>query len=403
MHAILIALSAALFAAVAAPAYALETPKLKPAAQFLGPLMQGSNYKVKPQARTDGIMRIFDVETSYGPFQFSGVDFTVMRLRELEAVAALEKMSQSESFMKALGQAAFAPIQFGANLITNPVGTIQGSMSGVGNMLDRATSGLANTGVNRDPFFESLLGVSDTQRQLAVELGVDPYSDFPPLAARLKQMASAMAGGKLPVKVGLSLVPGGVGLAVSSASTIDSVKDTLRDKTAAQVVSDVRGILQPLGVSEETCNLLFKNPHYTPTDLLLMARALQRINTSNTEFYVAYAAAAGGRDEAFYQRRRAELLASRRGEIGGIDTFFSTKGQVLTLTPDNVVVAAFPFDDFAWTATPERAFKAATADLRQGDTAKFSRVFATSGAVTPMATAELQKLGWKVVKLKPVR
>ncbi|MBV9557836.1 MAG: hypothetical protein JO254_12225 [Pseudolabrys sp.] len=403
MKAIRTALAVAVIAAVAPSAYALEAPKLKPAAQFLGPLMQGSNYKVKPQARTDGIMRIFDVETPYGQFTFSGVDFTIMRLREIEAAGAIDKMSKSEGFMKALGQAAFAPIQFGANLITNPVGTIQGSMSGVGNMLDRASSSLANPGVNRDPFFESLLGVTDTQRQLAVELGVDPYSDFPPLADRLKQMASAMASGKLPVKVGLSLVPGGIGIAVSSASTIDSVKDTLRDKTAAQVVSDVRGILHSLDVSDEASSLLFKNRHYTPTDLLLMARALQRIKTSNTEIYIAHAAAADGRDEAFYQRRRAELLAARRGEIGGIDTFFQTKGQVLTLTPGNTVVAAFPFDDFAWTATPERAFTAATADLRQGDTAKFPRVFATSGAVTPTATAELQKLGWKVVKLKPVR
>ncbi len=305
--------------------------------------------------------------------------------------------------MKALGQAAFAPIQFGASLITNPIGTIKGSMTGVANMLDRAGSGLANNDAGRDPFFESLLGVSDTQRQLAVELGVDPYSDFPPLADRLKQMAGAMAGGKLPVKVGLSLVPGGVGIAVSSVSTIDSVKDTLRDKTAAQVISEVRGNLQSLGVSDEACNHLFRNRNYTPADLLLMSRALVRIKASNTEIYISHAAAAAARDEAFYQRRRVELLAARRGELGGIDTFFQTKGQVLTLTPGNVVVAAFPFDDFAWTETPQRAFNGATADLRQGDTAKSPRVFATSGEVTPTATAELQKLGWKVVKLKPAR
>ncbi|MBV8791153.1 MAG: hypothetical protein JO237_03785 [Pseudolabrys sp.] len=396
------ALAAAVTLAASA-AFALEAPKNKPASEFLGPLVQGTNYKVAPQARTDGIMRIFDVDTPYGKFQFNGVDFTKMRLRELEAVAALEKMSKSEAFVKALGQAAIAPVQFGANLIIHPVDTIKGSMTGVANMLDRAGSGLANSSVDRDTALESLLGVSDTQRQLAIELGVDPYTDLPPLAEHLRQMANAMAGGKLPVKVGLSLVPGGVGIAVSSVSTVEGVKDTLRDKTAAQVLTEVRRIMLSLNVSDDTTDLLFKNRNFTPADLLVTARALERIKADNTDGYVALAAAAATRDEAFYQRRRAELLAARRGGIGGITTFFTSRNQVLTLSDSQTAVAAFPFDDLAWTETPEHAFLAATADLKQGDTAKFPRVFATSGEVSPMATAELQKLGWRIVKLKPVR
>ena len=71
-------------------------------------------------------------------------------------------------------------------------------------MLDRVGAGLSNTRADRDNVMESLLGVSDTQRQLAVELDVDPYTDFPPLAERLKQMAGAMAGGGLPVRAGLA-------------------------------------------------------------------------------------------------------------------------------------------------------------------------------------------------------
>jgi hypothetical protein len=30
-------------------------------------------------------------------------------------------------------------------------------------------------------------------------------------------------------------------------------------------------------------------------------------------------------------------------------------------------------------------------------------VFATTGQVTPVAAAEIKKLGWKIVQLKPVR
>src|SRR5215467_2770801 len=231
---------------------ALELPKPQPVEKYLGKATACSNYTVAPIVRSDGVMRIFDVDTPYGKFAFDGVEFTKLRLHELDAVAALEKMSQSEAFGQAFGRAALGPIKFGAELITNPANTVERSLSGIGNMFDRVGAGLSNTRADRDNFMESLLGVTDTQRELAVTLDVDPYTDFPPLAQRLKAMASAMAGGGLPVRAGLSAVPGGIGIAVSSVATVSSAKDLLRDKTAAQILVEVRSILMKLGVSEES-------------------------------------------------------------------------------------------------------------------------------------------------------
>jgi len=190
-----------------AAAAVIEAPKPQTAQKYLGTKVSGSNYTVKPTVRSDGVMRIFEVDTSYGKFTFDGVEFTKLRLHELEAAAAIEKMSQSEAFGQAFGRAAFGPIKFGADLLTKPADTVERSLSGIGNMLDRVGAGLSNTRADRDNMMESLLGVSDTQRQLAVDLDVDPYSDFPPLAERLKQMAGAMAGGGLPSAPGLHSFP----------------------------------------------------------------------------------------------------------------------------------------------------------------------------------------------------
>ena len=190
-----------------AAAAVIEAPKAQTAQKYLGAKVSGPNYTVKPTVRSDGVMRIFEVDTSYGKFTFDGVEFTKLRLHELEAAAAIEKMSQSEAFGQAFGRAALGPIKFGADLITKPADTVERSLSGIGNMLDRVGAGLSNTRADRDNVMESLLGVSDTQRQLAVELDVDPYTDFPPLAERLKQMAGAMAGGGLPVRAGLASFP----------------------------------------------------------------------------------------------------------------------------------------------------------------------------------------------------
>src|SRR4051812_37119115 len=77
----------------ASPA-ALEVPKPDSAAKYLGAAMTGPNYTVAPATRSDGIMRIFRVDTAYGHYDFDGVEFTKLRLRELAATAALEKMSK---------------------------------------------------------------------------------------------------------------------------------------------------------------------------------------------------------------------------------------------------------------------------------------------------------------------
>src|SRR5499427_5280774 len=235
---------------------ALELPKPQPVEKYLGKSAVGANYTVEPIVRSDGVMRIFDVDTPYGKFAFDGVEFTKLRLHELDAVAAIEKMSQTDAFGQAFGRAALGPIKFGADLITKPADTVERSLSGIGNMFDRIGAGLSNTRADRDNLVESLLGVSDTQRELAVELDVDPYTDFPPLAQRLKQMAAAMASGGLPVRAGLAMVPGGVGIAVSSVATVSSAKNMLRDRSAAQVIVEVRSILLRLDVPNENVSRL---------------------------------------------------------------------------------------------------------------------------------------------------
>jgi len=386
--------------ALSATAAALELPKPEPAEKFLGNEVVGENYKVKPMVRSDGVMRIFDVDTSYGEFAFDGIEFAKLRLHELKAAAAIEKMSQSDEFGKAFGKAALGPIKFGADLITNPAGTVERSISGIGNMFDRVGAGLSNSRADRDSVLDSLLGVSDTQRELAVALDVDPYTDFPPLAQRLKQMAGAMAGGSLPIRAGLSAIPGGVGIAVSSVSSVSIAKDTLRDKSAAQIIVEVRGILLGLQIEQANIDRLLENRNYTPADLLIMALALKKLNAENTDVFIEKAAGAGARNYAFYFRRRAQTLAGRSNELGGIASFVMVAGQPINIARNGNVVAAFTFDDIVWTEVQSRTFTGATAEIHRMKPGA-TPVLASSGAVTPMAQAEIGKLGWKIIRLKP--
>jgi hypothetical protein len=379
---------------------ALELPKPEPVAKYLGKAATGPNYTVQPLVRSDGVMRIFDVDTPYGQFAFDGIEFAKLRIHELNAIAALEKMSQSEEFGKAFGRTALAPIKFGADLITNPAGTVERSLSGIGNMFDRFGAGLSNNRADRDGLVDSLLGVSDMQRELAVDLDVDPYTDFAPLAQKLKDMAGVMAGGTLPIKAALSFVPGGIGIAVSSVATVSDARDTLRSKTAAQVIAETRANLLGLGIPDETVSRLVENRNYTPADLLIMSLALKKLNAENTTAFVDHVAGASTRNVAFYHRRRAQILAARSSELGGLVSFVTFGGQPINLARNGNVVAAFTVDDIAWTEVQQRTFIAATSEMQRMKPGAVP-VLATTGAVTPMAAAEIGQRGWKIVHIKP--
>jgi hypothetical protein len=397
---IAVALGCLAAGSVFAPLAAFEIPQERSAATYLGALTEGNNYHVAARVRSDGNMLIFVVDTKYGKFQVDGVELTKVFIQELRALDALEKISQSDTFVQSLGRSATAPIRYGANLIVNPAGTVRDSLSGVANMFDRASASLADPNADRATTADSLLGIDDARRELAVSLGVDPYTNFPPLAQKLTDVASATAAGGLSVKAALAVIPGGVAvIAVSSVATIQSVSDTLRDKTSAQIVQEVKSTLLQLNVAPDTVARFVTNRAFTPADLLMTSRALARLNANNTQAFIDRAAATTSRSVAFFERRRAELLSERSRELGGVANFINVGGFALNRNRAGNVVALFPCDDIAWTAITEKAATAITNDLpRDGDVAR-KPILATNGAITPMASGEFKKLGWQVVHI----
>jgi hypothetical protein len=384
-----------------APLAAYEIPKERSAATYLGAFTEGNNYHVAAKVRSDGNMLIFIVDTKYGKFQVDGVELTKVFIQELRALDALEKISQSDTFMQSLGRSATAPIRYGANLIVNPAGTVRDSFSGVANMFDRAGASLSDPKADRATTVDSLLGIDDKRRELAVRLGVDPYTNFPPLAQKLTDVASATAAGGLTVTAALAFIPGGLAvMALSYVSTIEAVSETLRDKTSAQIVQEVKTTLLQLGVSPDAVARFVTNRAFTPADLLLISRALARLNAANTQAFIDRAADANSRSVGFFERRRAELLAERGQEVGGIADFINVAGFAVNRTRAGNVVALFPCDEIAWTPITERAVSAITHDLPRDGAVARKPILATNGGVTPMATHEFQKLGWQVVHLK---
>ena len=372
-----------------------EQPPLDDAATLLGARAAGSNFRVANPVQSDGLLHIYEIETPYGPLRVEGDSVLQVRLSELAAITALEKLEATKQFADGLKAAAARPVEFVGDAIDDPVGTLKGTVSGVGRLFKRTASGVRNIGKGQDNVADSLLGVSAAKREIAMNLGVDPYADFKPLADHLERAARAAALGGLTVRGALALIPGGAVAAVSSVSTMSSVADLVRSRTPSELRDINRTRLESAGVSTSTIDLFLDNQAYTPTDQTIFAEAISSLGSiGHVELFVARAAAAGSRDIAIFQRRRAELLSRYNTTVTPLQDFVLVLGIPLTSTKDGRMIALFPFDLVAWTDMTGGLVEALAADLKNDVPAEL----VITGSATPLARSQLMQLGWTLTE-----
>lgn len=392
-------------AAMLLPAGLLSAAELEDGAAIsakaaLGDAASGVNYRVQDAVATDGLLRIYVLETSYGTFTIYGDAMLLQRRRELAALAVLEKQSRTQAFGNAVLRAGKAPVEFAGDLIAKPEDTIKRTVSGIGAVFDRVASGLENVGKKSpDNTVNAVLGVSAAKRKIAFELGVDPYTDFAPLAQRLDDFAKAVALGGLAVKVGVAFIPGAAGTAISATSSAQGLGSLVRDKTPAQLLDTNRARLGKLGVPRATAGKFLSNSFYTPADQTIIAGALRRLQgVRDLGLYVDRLADANSRDLAIFLRTRTELLAAYQQRTGAIARIVNIKGIPLTRQKDGSVMFLGPIDSLTWNARVSKVFEVVTRAIRKNDP-DAALILAISGPATPLGKGELAKLGWSVTAL----
>jgi hypothetical protein len=378
----------------AAPAHAVEQVPEVSAESLLGPNITGRKWAIAPGVRSDGIIWIFTVKTSYGDFQVNGLRRMKERMQELRALERLERMSRSNAFAGATVRAGLAPVRFGRDLVLDPFETVGNFFSGVGKTLDTVAAGATNPGGGRDPFFDSVTGVTKVERELALKLGVDPYTDFKPLRSELEDVAQVTTAGSLPVTAGIATISGGAGLAVSGASTASQISAVVYTHTSRELLEIVTATLKGLNVDAVTTKKFVDNVFYSPADEYAIAEALKAVGAANATVFIDNAAKAVSFDVAKFTRYRAELLARESVNLGTLQSYELVGGFVLNRDASGRLVAAFPFDTVFWTDSVSRNLARISAPMAAQRETKMP-VFASLGVISPMAQSELKKLGWE--------
>lgn len=401
----------------------LEAATLVPPERLSGP-----GFTVDPHVEIRGYMAHFTLDTPSGPLQAQSVEILAEREDELPVLFALDRLTRSEAFTRTAGGTLGGTARAVGNVVLHPIETLRGLPAGVarffaapfvklgrqaqslsdrvarewgtagekyptddGPMTDaRAARGerpgrawYGGVGAEAGRELKRQVEYGQAKRELARQLGVDPYTSNPYLHDQLDRLAWAGVGGRLSATALL----GGVGgtAAVATAMQIDAAVWAL-DGDALRARNEER--FGTWCADDLLVRQFLRRGAFTPT---FHGRMLESLGTlrpvAGGDALLELAMTARSELEARFVVNALRLLAAD-------PTIDAGRGRLLTIgaglawqRADGSLLLPLPVDYLSWTPEVETFFD--RPDFRLRD-----KTVLIAGQATPRVRRGLTERGW---------
>ncbi len=395
-----IALLLFLHAAIGAEISTFEAPGPIPVSELLpAALIENGRCMIAPEAQSDGLHATYRISSDSGPGEITGTQLLSNRIRELRAITALRAMNKSAEFGKALLQTGGEKIQSVGDAVKDPVGTVKRLPQGASKFFGRVGTSIKSMGegkVGATEAVEAAAGVHRKKAELALQLGVSPFSTDPVLQSELDAAARAMAAGASLVNFSGLLVGGGVGTALSAVNMNDTFQRALVESSPAELEAQTRAELQALGTSPVTLDAFLANPSFNPWQKSAIAKLLASIGR-NPDPVLAQATQATSPADAVYFVQMARLFEEHHTNRAPITEFRALDGIPCALDRDGTLVLAVAADFIQWTP-PVEARSDEFLEMKKSNPAIQTLRLTTDGLLSPRT---LEALGAKNIQTAP--
>lgn len=393
---LLITLIIATGAALGAANY--EAPGAKRASEVLpANLRSGPHFQVQDRVAADGYLLRFTVASDYGTFNVTGEYGLRKLIREIQAIAALKKISKGEAFVEGVRGKAQETVEFAANLVVDPGATIASVPQGVAKLFDNIATGLQKPREpRRDSVRQQLLNVSDAKRKIAYDLGVDVYSSNRVLQNELDGLSRAQALGSLGVSAAIPYGGGAVVGLSRMSQTAGEVNRLLRDESPASLRNLNERKLQAMGVNRSLTERFLNQTQLSPRHKTVIVASLEKLYSARgRDTFINFALQATDEASANFMQNLAELLAAYQQKVSPIREI-NAPGIIVARTANDTAFIPFPLDYGVWTVRAERVVKTTLAGRKRPAPARIE-VWVT-GALSPLARRQLEAQGIKVTE-----
>jgi hypothetical protein len=349
--------------ATAAPVITYEPLPTLDASVILQPqYLHGPNFTVRNAVPTYSGSNRYTIDSDFGVFEADGNQMLMRRVAEINAIAKLQAMSKTKEFTQAAAEAAAAPLQVAQDLVNDPVSTISSVPKGIWGFLNRAKEAVQQVTEDQEADtpgggpVENLSGFSKTKRDLAIKLGVDPYTTNEVFQEELNKVAWPAFLGKFSVDLGMAAVGGP---ALSAVNWTSSLTDALRDKGPAELRLVNFGLLtNTMGVAGWDADAFLNNSVISPTTQTILVAALAQLgNIPGQAEFIRQAATSQDEHDAIAFQQSVQIMANLNSSTP-IARITHLNGLTVCQTNEGTVVVPIQWDYAAWTPMTEHFINA---------------------------------------------
>ena len=360
-------------------------------------LLSGPNHRVNNEVHNDGYLNIYTINSRFGDVRAVSTAQLRKYIDEINAVARMEEVKRSDEFKSGIKEKAGDVVAGATGLVTDPIGTVSGAVSGVSKLFSRGKENLF--GGSRSGFESSrmkdLMGFSKTKRDYGHEFGVDVYSRNIVLQKILDDITWAGYGGNITMSALLISIPGSTPVLSATGGT-ELLNKVFRDSAPADLRKLNRAKLEAMGVNKDISDLFIKNGVYTPREQTILVAALTNMkNTKRRAEFIKFAVLTDNSDMAFFRQRQAQMYAGYSKTVNPVKEFISIYDISVAKTSDNKIIFNVPLDYMIWTKGLSRVARIITQEVARMEDVTGREIW-VAGKLSPLAKESLKKMGWTV-------
>ena len=379
-----------------------ELPELK-ASEILKPeLLKGPHHVIRDSVPTASGMNQFTIDSDFGVFEADGNEMLLQRLKEIDAIAQLRDVSRTDEFKKSLLAAAKSPLNSAKSIARDPAQAISNVPKGIMKFLGRAKQTVENVGKGggeRDvdgSRMKDAIGYSDKKRNIALQMGIDPYSTNTVLQKELDDVTWASWAGGFAFSAATFPISGPIGAALTVTNLNSTVEELLREKSPSELEQINRATFRAVGASAIDSERILHGGAFTPTHATTFAVNLKALKgVANRGAFVKAAAQKSTTEaDALFCVYTAALM-NQINEKTPIARIVMLRDFPICIAKDGTIIVALQWDYAAWTS----GAAGFTDDVQKlaGKSGQNAHVFVgLSGQVSPRLREELEKRGMTV-------
>ncbi len=391
------------FPASSAPAATanFEVPGIHNASDILPrELITGPHYRIREKVVSYGYLHSYTVDSDFGVFEVTG-DFALRKLlSEIHAISVLHEVKRGKAYLDGVRSAASKPLEFGVNLITEPVDTLSGVPKGVAALFQNVKTGLTtHSAKNEDRKVEQMVAVSSNKRLLARQLGVDVYSSNKVLQKELNSLAWATSLGSLTVSAALAPVGGAAVTAVSASRAAKGLSDIVNEYPPQRLRQVNQEKLEHMGIPHELAIRFLDSQNYTPTQQTVITGSLEACRKAKgLDAFLRQTLSADSEELANYFMYMAEMMRDYNAKVAPIQDISVYGPLVFARAGNGAVMIPLPLDRAIWTERSSHQVPDAISSHKAMNPGLKKYELWFTGTVSNVVKERAKKLGIQIVE-----